>query len=83
MDRLISSYNANQLINEPTHFTENSSSLIDLVIVKDNRQVITSFVAEPFIPDLIRYHCPVVAILKLNKPKVRAYKTENMVIRPR
>ena len=33
MTDLIQEYNLTQLINEPTHFTENSSSLIDLILV--------------------------------------------------
>ncbi len=67
ISRLITSYNAEQLISTPTHFTEYSSSLIDLIIVKDTRHIITSFVADPFIPDLIRYHCPRCSGLKIKK----------------
>ncbi|MES9882168.1 MAG: endonuclease/exonuclease/phosphatase family protein [Sedimenticola sp.] len=74
ISRLVSSYNAEQLITTPTHFTEHSCSLIDLIIVKDTRHIISSFVADPFIPDLVRFHCPVVVVLKLNKPKATAYK---------
>ncbi len=74
MSRLITSYNAEQLISTPTHFTENSSSLIDLIFVKEVQHVITSFVADPFIPNLTRFHCPVVVVLKLKKPKVTAYR---------
>lgn len=74
MTRLIESYNAEQLITSPTHFTEHSSSLIDLIFIKYHQNVITSFVADPFIPDLTRFHCPVVAVLKLNKPKQNNFK---------
>ncbi len=74
ISRLITSYDAEQLISTPTHFTENSSSLIDLIFVKDARQIITSFVADPFIPDLIRYHCPVVAVIKSIKSTITTYK---------
>ena len=42
VSRLISSYNAHQLINSPTHFTERSSSTIDLIFVKNPNHVITS-----------------------------------------
>ena len=42
VSRLISSYNARQLINSPTHFTERSSSTIDLIFVKNPNHVITS-----------------------------------------
>jgi uncharacterized membrane protein len=74
MTRLIDSYNAEQLITSPTHFTEHFSSLIDLIFIKYHQNVITSFVAEPFIPDLTRFHCPVVAVLKLSKPKQNNFK---------
>ena len=66
---LINMYNLTQLISEPTNFTENSSSLLDLILCKNVDSVITSGVADPFIPDLIRYHCPIYLILDLQKPK--------------
>ena len=74
MKNLIASYNFNQAITDPTHFTENSRSLIDLIICKNVRNVLTSFVSDPFIPDLVRYHCPVVVVLKFNKPKQQVFK---------
>ena len=61
-------YNAEQLINTPTHFTEHSSSLIDLMFIKNSQHVLSSFVSDPFIPDLTR-HCPVVCVLKFTKQK--------------
>lgn len=74
MSNLVNSYNAEQLINTPTHFTEHSSSLIDLMIIKHKHHVLTSFVAAPFVPDLVRFHCPIVSVLKCSKPKVNTYK---------
>ena len=71
---LIASYSAHQLIDTPTHFTETSSSLIDLIFVKNKNQLISSFVADPFIPELTRFHCPVVAVLKFDKPKFKSFK---------
>lgn len=73
LSRLIASYNAHQLIDSPTHFTEHSSSLIDLIIVRHSHNIITSFVADSFIPDLVRFHCPVVCVLKFSKPKQTCY----------
>ena len=46
MKNLILSYNLNQIITEPTHFTESSQSLIDLVICKNVGNVLTSFVSD-------------------------------------
>ncbi len=36
--------------------------------------MLTSFVADPFIPDLVRFHCPIVAVLKFDKPKLTTFK---------
>ena len=71
---LIASYSAHQLIDTPTHFTETSSSLIDLIFVKNKNHVISSFVADPFIPELTSFHCPIVAVLKFDKPKFKSFK---------
>ena len=71
---LISSYNFSQLIVEPTHYTETSSSIIDLILVSKPENVIFSNVTSPFIPNLIRYHCPTVVYLKYRKPVCKTYK---------
>ena len=74
MSRLVSAYNARQLIQSQTHFTERSHSLIDLIFIKHNSQLISSFVPDPFVPDLIRFHCPIVCVLKFFKLKISSYK---------
>ena len=56
-----------QTITEPTHFTEHSSSLIDLVFTSDNSNILYSGVAEPFLHQDIRYHCPIYGICKFSK----------------
>ena len=68
IQNLTNSYNLHQLIDEPTHYTENSSSLLDLAIVSKPENVVYSGVSSPFIPDLIRYHCPIIVTLKFRKP---------------
>ena len=40
MENIASSYNFQQLIDEPTHFTEHSSSIIDLILVTKPENVI-------------------------------------------
>ena len=62
MTDLIQEYNLTQLINEPTHF--DSSSLIYLILVRNNAHVLTSGVTDTFFPDQIRYHCPTAVLLK-------------------
>jgi len=65
---------AHQLINNPTHFTENSNSIIDVIIVKHTHNVIYSFVSEPILPALTIYHCPIACVLKFAKLKTNNYK---------
>ena len=74
MRNLISSYNFHQVIDEPTHYTEHSSSVIDLVLVSEPENVIYSDVTSPFIPNLVRYHCPTVLYLKYRNPVNKTYK---------
>ena len=64
---LASSYNHTQMIDEPTHYTKHSSSTIDLVLVNKPENVSYSGVSSPFIPNLVRYHCPTVLYLKHRK----------------
>ena len=74
MKELIQVYNMKQLISDPTHFTENSSSLIDLILVRNSPNILTSGVADTFIPDLTRYHCPIIVLMKFLRPPNKAFK---------
>ena len=49
-------YNLTQLISEPTHFTENSSSITDLFFTSREDSVLLSGVGEPILDLNIRYH---------------------------
>lgn len=63
-----------QSINQPTHFTENSSSLIDIVLVSNKDNLIVSGVGDPFLNLDVRYHCPVFfGILKFTKPRQKTF----------
>ena len=62
-----------QIITESTHFTQNSSPLLDIILV-NYKNVTTSGVGDPFLDQNIRYHCPVFGNFKLTKPKVQCYK---------
>ena len=68
INQLVSLYNLHQLIKEPTHYTEHSSSLIDIILVSKPNNILYSVIS-PFISDLIRYHCPTICILKNIKHK--------------
>ncbi|MCG7869883.1 MAG: hypothetical protein JAY74_26365 [Candidatus Thiodiazotropha taylori] len=71
---LIQQYNLKQLIQEPTHFTESSESIIDLILVRNVNNVITSGVYDTFIESQVRYHCPVMCVLKFKKCLSKPYK---------
>ena len=63
-----------QSITQPTHFTETSSSLIDVILVSNKEHLVVSGVGDPFLHQELRYHRPVFGILKFSKPKIKAFK---------
>ncbi|MCG7879157.1 MAG: reverse transcriptase domain-containing protein, partial [Candidatus Thiodiazotropha endolucinida] len=76
MKDLMLEYNLKQIITEPTHFTENSSSLIDLILVRNYSNVLTSGTIDPFMADYTRYHCPIVVLLKFTRPHTPSFKRQ-------
>ena len=71
---IVNQYSLCQIIDEPTHFTETSSSIIDLFVTRNPDNVIVSGVGEAFLDQNISYHCPVYAVFKFDKPKQHCYK---------
>ena len=63
MKDLIQNYNLKQLIQEDTHFTESSSSFLDLILVRNSSNILTSGEVDSFIADQIRVHCPLLMLL--------------------
>ena len=63
-----------QLISDPTRFTKNGSSLIDLILVRNSPNILASRVADTFILDLIRYDCPIIVLTKFIRPQNKAFK---------
>ena len=61
-----------QAVDEPTHYTE-SSSLIDLILVHNQNNLIACGVGDPFLEQTVRYHCPVFGLMKFSKPKAKSY----------
>ena len=51
-------FNLQQLINTPTHFTEQSNSIIDLILTSNKNHILLSGVGDPFLEQNLRYHCP-------------------------
>ena len=73
MTELRQEYSLTQLITEDTHYTENSSSLIDLILARNKTHDLTSGVIDTFIPNQIRYHCPTIVLLKFLRPVSKTY----------
>ena len=73
MTELIQGYSLTQLITKDTHYTENSSSLTDLILARNKTHVFTSGVIDTFIPNQIRYHCPTIVPLKSLRPVSKTY----------
>ena len=74
VDSICTQFNLHQLIEEPTHFTEQSSSIIDLFFVSNIGSVVLSGVGDPFLQQHVRYHCPIYVFLKFSKPRVISFE---------
>ena len=70
---LCQQFSLKQTIAEPTHFTEHSSSLLDLILTNNENHLIISGVGDPFLQQDIRYHCPIFGILNFSKAKTKTY----------
>ena len=55
-------YSYSQLIKDATHFKEISSSLIDLILLRNTANMLTSGVIDTFLHDQIRYHCRIIIL---------------------
>ena len=64
---LCQQFNLQQLIVEPTHYTETSTSIIDLFLISNKHNLLLSGVGEPFLEQNVRYHCPVYTVFNFDK----------------
>ena len=62
------------IINEPTHYTENSSSLSDLILTSNRNTILLSGVGAPFLEQNMSYHCPLFCVLTFSKLLASLYK---------
>ena len=62
-----------QLLTDPSHFTEHSSSLLDLILVSNKEHLILHGVGVPFLDQQLRYHCPIYGFCNFSKPKAKAF----------
>lgn len=56
-------YGMSQCLTEPTHFTEHSSSLLDIIAISSPNILAKSSVGENFLGQYSRYHCPIYGLL--------------------
>ena len=70
---LCTQFSLYQPIDQPTHYTEHSSSLIDIILVSNKDNLMFSGVGDPFLNQEMRYHCPVFGIFKYVKPKAKVF----------
>ena len=70
---LCSEFALHQSITEPTHYTETSHSLIDLILVYCNNRLVAGGVGEPFLEQDVRYCCPIFGLLKCLKSNIFSF----------
>ena len=70
---LLTKFSLLQMIDEPTHFTEHSSSLIDLILTNNVNRLIYTGVG-PALTEQIRYHCPVIGFINYPKTPTKPFK---------
>ena len=76
IETLCQMHNLPNIISEPTHFRESSSSLIDLFLVTNKNHILLSGVGELFLDQNIRFHCPIYCVLNLDKTITYEYERE-------
>ena len=74
LERICQQLDLVQCIDEPTNFTEHSSSLIDLILTNNRTSIKVCGVSDPFLDQPVRYHCPIFGILNIAKPKCKTHK---------
>ena len=60
-------------INSPTHFTEHSSPLIDILLTNNENQLLYTEIGDHFLNQEVRYHCPIFGILNFTKPERKSH----------
>lgn len=73
---IMNMYNMTQLIEEPNHFTEETCTLLDVIIVSDSNILEKAYVGDCFLDQNVRYHCPVYASLTLCNQTSHSFKRE-------
>ena len=74
IESVCSQFDLTQCIDEPTHFTENSASTIDLLFVSNTSSILTTGTGEPCLDQTIRYHVRFMESLFFLNQKHRSFK---------
>ena len=74
VESICKQFDMTQCIEEPTHFIENSATIVDLLFITNKDSILTTGVGEPCLDLNIRYHCPIFAVFNFLKPKYKTFK---------
>ena len=74
VESICNQFSLTQCIEDPTHFTENSSSIIDLLFVTNKDSILTVGAGEPCLDINVRYHCPIYGVFNYLKPKYKSFQ---------
>ena len=65
-----------QIITDATYFCEKSVSLLDLIMVNDPEVILYSEVGENILENSVRYHCPISAVINIEKQLTKSFKRQ-------
>ena len=65
-----------QIITDATYFCEKSVSLLDLIMVNDPDVILYSEVGENILENSVRYHCPISAVINIEKQLTKSFKRQ-------
>ena len=74
IESICSQFDLTQCIDEPTHFTENSASTVDLLFLSNRSSILTAGAGEPCLDQNIRYHCPIYGVFIFLNHKHMSFK---------
>ena len=77
---LCSQFSFYQSVDQPTHFTEDSTSLIDIILVSNKDYLLLSGVGDPFLNQDLQNYCLVYGIFKFSKPKLKTFFETYVVV---
>ena len=74
IESICGQFDLTHCFDEPTHFTENSASTIDLLFVSNKNSILTTGAGEPCLDQNIRDHCPIYGVFYFLNPKHMSFK---------